>query len=226
MCHRYSAESKDVFHALWGYEKLQSVWATNSSWVDRTRMQSSSFPEMVNLIHEKPQLVPLFAVIAWSVWYQRNKTCLPEQSLPLDKISTLAIGYIQDFNNLGSPLHRSRHATEKNWRPPVIGNMKTNYDGAMFDESDEAGIGVVIQNFNGEVMVALSEKIQKPSFMEVLELLVARQAVSFTLELGFKNSTFKGDSKPVVVKSLQGRGMENSQRGHLIKDILSYVNSM
>ena len=103
--------------------------------------------------------------------------------------------------------------------------MKTNYDGAMFDESDEAGIGVVIQNFDGEVMVALSEKIQKPSFMEVLELLVARQAVSFTLELGFKNSTFKGASKPVV-KSLQGRGMKNSQRGHLIKDILSYVNSM
>ena len=104
--------------------------------------------------------------------------------------------------------------------------MKTNHDGAMFDESDEAGIGVVIQNFDGEVMAALSEKIQKPSFVEVLELLVARQAVSFTLELGFKNSTFKGDSKPVVVKSLQGRGMENSQRGHLIKDILSYVNSM
>ena len=73
MCHRYSTESKDVFHAPWGCEKLQSVWATNFGWVDRTRMQSSSFPEVVNLIREKPQLVPLFVVATWSVWYQQNK---------------------------------------------------------------------------------------------------------------------------------------------------------
>ena len=103
--------------------------------------------------------------------------------------------------------------------------MKTNYDGAMFGESDEAGIGVIIQNSDGEVMVTLSKKIQKPSYVEVLELLAVRQAMSFTLELGFINSTFEGDSKSVV-KSLQGRGMENSQEGHLIKDIMSYVNSM
>lgn len=72
--------------------------------------------------------------------------------------------------------------------------MKTNYDGAMFGESDEAGIGVIIQNSDGEVMVTLSKKIQKPSYVEVLELLAVRQAMSFTLELGFINSTFEGDS--------------------------------
>lgn len=80
MCRRYFAESEYVFHALWGCEKLQFVWATNFGWVDRTRMQLSSFPKVVNLICEKPQLVPLFAVTAWSVWYQRNKTRLQEHS--------------------------------------------------------------------------------------------------------------------------------------------------
>ena len=40
--------------------------------------------------------------------------------------------------------------------------MKINFDGAMFGESDEAGLGVVIQNSKGEVLVALFEKIQKP----------------------------------------------------------------
>ena len=41
--------------------------------------------------------------------------------------------------------------------------MKINFDGAMFSESDEAGLGVVIQNSKGEVLVALFEKIQKPT---------------------------------------------------------------
>ena len=34
-----------------------------------------------------------------------------------------------------------------------------NFDGTMFGESDEVGIGVVIWNFEGEVMAGLSEKI-------------------------------------------------------------------
>ena len=41
--------------------------------------------------------------------------------------------------------------------------MKINFDGAMFGEFDEAGLGVVIQNSKGEVLVALFEKIQKPT---------------------------------------------------------------
>ena len=95
----------------------------------------------------------------------------------------------------------------------------------MFGESDKVSIGVVIRNSNGEVMAALLEKIKKPSSVEALKPLVARRAVSFTLESGFANCTFEGDFE-LVVKSLHGKGMENSQRGHIIKDILSYVNSL
>ena len=38
--------------------------------------------------------------------------------------------------------------------------MKVNFNGAMFNERDEVGIGVIIHNPRGEVMAALSEKIQ------------------------------------------------------------------
>ena len=38
---------------------------------------------------------------------------------------------------------------------------KTNFDGAMFSESDQVGIGVVVRNQAGQVMVAVSEKIKK-----------------------------------------------------------------
>ena len=51
---------------------------------------------------------------------------------------------------------------------------KVNFDGAMFGESDEAGIGVVIRNSNDEVRAALSEKIKKPPTVEILELLAAK----------------------------------------------------
>ena len=41
----------------------------------------------------------------------------------------------------------------------------------MFEGQDEAGIGVVVQNSLGEVMAAQSEKIKKPSSVEILEML-------------------------------------------------------
>ena len=102
--------------------------------------------------------------------------------------------------------------------------MKVNFDGAMFNERDEAGIGVIIRNPRGEVMAALSEKIQKPPSTEILELLATKRAVRFSLETGFNKSVFEGDSE-LVIKSLRHGGYENSLGGHLINDILFTVNS-
>ena len=94
----------------------------------------------------------------------------------------------------------------------------------MFGESEKAGIGVVIRNFEGKVMAVLYEKIKKSPIVEILELLVAKRAVNITLETGFNKSVAKGDSKSVI-NSLQHGCMENSQGGHLIKDISTIVNS-
>lgn len=49
--------------------------------------------------------------------------------------------------------------------------------GAVFAKSDEARIGVVVCDANGEVLVALFEKILCPCSVEVLEVLAARRAI-------------------------------------------------
>lgn len=94
----------------------------------------------------------------------------------------------------------------------------------MFNEQDEAGIGVIIHNPKGKVMVALFEKIKKPSTVEILELLAAKKAVQFSFKMSFNKSFIEGDSKSVI-RSLRYGGFEKSQGGHLIKDILFTVNS-
>ena len=76
-----------------------------------------------------------------------------------------------------------------------------------------------------QVMAAISEKIKKPHSVQTVELLAARRAVKFRIEIGFRHAIFEGDSE-VVIKSIQGNSMLNSLDGHLIKDILSYANSL
>ena len=54
----------------------------------------------------------------------------------------------------------------------------------MFDDVDEAGIGVIIRNVHGEIVASLAEKIQKPTTVIALELLAARRVALFTQEMG------------------------------------------
>ena len=102
--------------------------------------------------------------------------------------------------------------------------MKINFDRALLRESDYAGLNVVIRNSKGEVMAALSEKIVKPSVEKLVKIMVAHCAVLFSIETGFHNLVFEEDST-TVIKLLQGRNVSHSQGGHILKDIISRLNS-
>ena len=80
-----------------------------------------------------------------------------------------------------------------------------NFDGAVFSNSYEAGLGVVIWNERGEVRASLSEKIVLPSSVEILEMLAARRVAIFANELGYKNVCFEGDAKGGGEKYKGGR---------------------
>jgi len=223
-CSRCSGDSESVVHTLWSCSCIKEVWDPDFEWVDRSSTASNSFSDVLQKIHVKPALLPLFAVTAWSIWYQINKSRLQENLLPLRNIVGFAKNYLCEFKGLDSHHSHKRRATPPRWLPPSAGSMKTNYDGAMFRESDFAGIGVVIRNCEGQVLAALSKQIVKPLSVEILELLATWRAVSFTAESGYDQFVCEGDSESVV-NSLRGSGMENSRGGHLIKDIVYLSNS-
>uniref|UniRef100_A0A7N2LZ18 Reverse transcriptase zinc-binding domain-containing protein n=1 Tax=Quercus lobata TaxID=97700 RepID=A0A7N2LZ18_QUELO len=129
----------------------------------------------------------------------RNKTRITEVSTPLDRIAKAASDFLQWIRCSNYPGMKTKPTAKlERWipphpRPPPSDSLKTNFDGAIFQEPDEAGTGVVIRNFTGEVMVALSEKITKPSSVSILESIVPRRAVQFVRELDFDHSYFEGD---------------------------------
>ena len=90
----------------------------------------------------------------------------------------------------------------------------------MFGEEQEAGIGVVIRNNEGQVLAALLEKVRMPATVEILEMLAARKVATFARELRFSQVCFEGDAK-LVVKCLQSGSVSNVLAGHLAKDFMS-----
>ena len=156
-CPRCSGDSESVVHTLWSCSCIKVVWDSDFKWVDRSSAASDSFSDVLPKICSKPTLLPLFAATAWSIWYQRNKSCLQDNPLPLRNIVGFAKNYLCEFRGLDKHHpHRCRSVLRR-WLPFVAGYVKTNNDGAMFRELDKAGIGVVIHNCEGQVLVALSE---------------------------------------------------------------------
>ena len=76
----------------------------------------------------------------------------------------------------------------RKWLPPKPGKYKINFDGATFNESEEVGFGIVVCDSSGQVLAALAEKIGKPCNIETLEMLAARRAVIFAMEIGIQHA--------------------------------------
>ncbi|XP_030968534.1 uncharacterized protein LOC115989027 [Quercus lobata] len=150
-----------------------------------------------------------------------NKT---SSFLFLGHIRRFARDYIRDFKNLTSMPSAPVRTAPRGWRPLANDVWKINFDGAMFGESDEAGIGVIIRDCRGEVKAALSEKIKKPPTVDVLELMAAKRAMTFSLETRTYRAMLEGDSA-LVIKAIQLGGWEFAQGGHLIHDISTLKNS-
>ena len=79
--------------------------------------------------------------------------------MPLGKIMESAASLLSDFQkHYSHGVSVLRHRDVK-WEPPTTTIMwKTNFDRAMFSESDQVRIGVVVRNQVGQVMAALSRK--------------------------------------------------------------------
>ena len=194
--------------------------------MDRQKAAMGSFQNLVELILETPQQIELFTTIAWHLWTRRNKLRLNEDAIPLNRVVLEAKRFLSLYQRSGSKSSRqqSRPKTIK-WTPPNQHSFKTNFDGAIFSDKGEAGLGVVIQDHAGEIIAALSEKIPQPPSVTCLELLVARQAAIFVHEVRLQDSIMEGDSK-TVINSLRKGEMFQSAYDHLIKDTLSYVHSL
>jgi ribonuclease HI len=168
-------------------------------------------------------------MICWSIWYRRNRLRL-QQSVDNDlQLVQRARDSMSEFQEAQDreqqlPQQPSSSATVK-WNPPAQGRYKVNYDGAIFSDSNAAGIGVIIRNHQGEVMGSLSQRFPFPHSVEAVEASAARSAIQFARDLGFTKIDLEGDSK-TVVEALILREPCTTMYGHIIEDTKQIAQSL
>ena len=94
----------------------------------------------------------MFITICWFIWNQRNKIRVKDIVAPLEKTSDLAQQYLMEFQQLRSKPVTKKLPKKVIWKPPDAGLLKTNFDGAAFEDLGATGIGVVDRNSSDEVL--------------------------------------------------------------------------
>ncbi len=85
-----------------------------------------------------------------------------------------------DIQDVGATLDR----TQVKWFASSNCRFKINYDGAIFQERNEAGIGVVIRDEQGLPLASMAKKIRYSHSVEGVEALAARSTIQFALDIG------------------------------------------
>ena len=118
------------------------------------------------------------------------------------------------------PVFRSGH-----WVPPDLPFYKANFDGALFRDSSSVGIGVVVRDFEGNVIGALFERIGLPASVVEVEALACRRVVSFAIEIGLQEVVSEGDSE-TIINSLNSDCSCLAHFVHLVEDCRVHAGNL
>ena len=119
------------------------------------------------------------------------------------------------------PIPEFRPTGATRWYPPQTTQHKVNYDGALFKEIWQAGVGVVVRDADGRVCGALSDRTVLPRTVEEVEAIACRKVVRFALQLGLAEVVFEGDFETITTAINSGSPCFSSF-GH----ILDYVKAL
>ena len=130
----------------------------------------------------------IFITIAWLLWNRRNASRVERPTQPLYKITQMVGSLVQEFleaqdptttTPMSSPIHILQQ-----WRPPDENIFKANFDAVLFKSEILAGLGVVIRDWRGEAISALTMSVPLAQTVVELEALACRRAMQFAKEIG------------------------------------------
>ena len=151
---------------------------------------------------ENRKPIELFAIHVWCIWHQRNQSRL-QQPCCLTKDLKQSAQECWDEIRSANPLpNLIRPEPKPKWSVPPLNKYKINYDGAISNAENKAGIGVVVHDCNGEVMTSLIQQLEQAYQPVEVEAIATCRAVDFGSEIGVDCAIVEGDSE-VIVKALR-----------------------
>ncbi|KAF5442204.1 hypothetical protein F2P56_034891 [Juglans regia] len=115
-------------------------------------------------------MLALFFSIAWGLWYRRNKMAYDKVVINPKQVVGFVLNILKNHKEIRG-ICSSQLKQHLKWKPPPLDVLKLNTDGAMFTDLRRAGVGFLLRDAKGELVVAASRAefdVENPEAIELL----------------------------------------------------------
>ncbi|KAL0406440.1 UNVERIFIED_CONTAM: putative mitochondrial protein [Sesamum latifolium] len=222
-CSFCGASSENFAHVFVQCHIARQAWAlSNLPWDIISRWKDDPlhwFRDVGN--HLQPMDFDFFLVMCWFLWWSRNQHCMKNKFINPMQTVTSARCFLEAYQeaNLRSPTSATT-PSDQTWHRPPNGFIKINFDGALFQNHAEVGVGVVARDCQGGIRAWFSHRFPRHAEPELAEALAARTDIDIILKHRWPSVILEGDCLPLINK-LRSSATDNSLVRPLIWDIKS-----
>ena len=193
-------------HVLWDCEVAVAIWRESKLPLPMFRSLLHDFMDVVWKIWEDKREInwETFATMAWCIWKNRNTIKFEGWCKVVKEIAKEAELLVEEFSSLNAIVNQSVPPRSEGWSPPREGWYKVNVDGVVFREFGSYRVGVVIRNEQGQIMGAVSKKLNLPLGAMEVEAKAYEEGLLIAGDLGLKQVILEGDAQ-LVTNALLGK---------------------
>ncbi|KAF5477421.1 hypothetical protein F2P56_004061 [Juglans regia] len=162
------------------------------------------------------------AIVMRGLWLRRNESIFEDKFKSPSQVRRIAkhdmTEYQQAQHTDKASLRMNDESCSKTirWEKPRPGYVKSNWDATIDKKEMKVGIGVVIGDEDGEMLIAVEGQKYDVDQPVVAEAHALRKALDVCRELSFDKVLFKGDAQ-VFIKTVNNASEDLSFYGSLIE---------
>ncbi|XP_030936422.1 uncharacterized protein LOC115961615 [Quercus lobata] len=190
-----------IGHLFWDCTVAKDVWNLSNIPFDKNKINHRDFMDFLwNLLfkqHMGTELIKLLIIMAWSVWFNHNKTQLGEARQLAHEFLRRARSLLQEYQLAHLWPTQFKEATDGRWVPPTFPWYKVNVDAVVFSHLSMIGVGVIIRDHVGSVIAALRKRLPLPLGPLEAEAKALDEDTIFAWDIGVKDVIFETDSTTI-----------------------------
>ncbi|KAL6961204.1 hypothetical protein U1Q18_052490 [Sarracenia purpurea var. burkii] len=202
-CRRCGDAEETIEHLLMSCKKTVELW-TKANLRCLLKLRRGMFHNWTReiILTKDMKTSGWFAIIAWTIWNERNSFVFTGKSTLVESAITrakdLQMQYLEANTKEAAKEDDAIDELNVMWRPLDQGIYKINVDGACEGEKMRVGLGVVIRDWKGEFVAGYSQRLPGNSSPETTETLAVLRGLSLARDLSINHIVIESDALNIV----------------------------